>query len=70
MEKKRWWRTVEVKEPKWYSTSEKLPQIGDIVYASDGQQTMKLTVRCLPKDSWTSNVIKWRYASERVEENE
>lgn len=59
-----------MKELKWYSTSEKLPEIGDIVYASDGYQTMKITVRCLPEDSWKSNVIKWRYANERVEENE
>lgn len=59
-----------MKELKWYSTSEKLPQIGDVVYASDGYQTMKVIVRCLPKDAWDSNVIKWRYANERVEENE
>ena len=53
-----------MKDLKWYSTSEKLPQIGDVVYVSDGYQMMKVTVRCLPKDSWNSNVIKWRYTDD------
>lgn len=55
---------------KWYLTSENLPQIGDIVYVSDGYQIMKIIVKCLPEDPWKSNIRLWRYANERVEENE
>ena len=45
----------------WISPWDKMPNVGDCVYVTDGKDTMKIVVHCLPKDPWDSNVIGWRY---------
>lgn len=48
----------------WISPWDKMPNIGDCVYVTDGRETMKIIVHYLPKDPWDSNVIGWRHADE------
>ena len=49
---------------KWISPWEKMPNIGDLVYVTDGKEVMKINVVSLPEDPWDSNVIGWRYAED------
>ena len=48
----------------WISPWDKMPNIGDLVYVTDGKEVMKINVTSLPKDPWDSNVIGWRYAED------
>ena len=51
---------------KWISPWEKMPNIGDKVYVTDGKEVLKITVTSLPKYPWNSNVIGWRYVEDET----
>lgn len=53
---------------KWISPWEKMPNIGDDVYVTDGKEVLKIKVLSLPKDPWNSNVIGWRYVEDGKDE--
>ena len=48
----------------WISPSDKMPNIGDYIYVTDGKEVHKIIVESLPKDPIKSNVIGWRYVND------
>lgn len=53
----------------WISPWDKMPNIGDCIYVTDGKEMMKIKVLALPTDPWNSNVIGWRYVDDDEDES-